>query len=149
MDIRYARDDDLDFLIRGLEDNRAIEQRAEAEIPACLQDIAELEDAIRNGCVRVIEDASEPVAFLYFRTDFKLLYMRGPFFWIDLIYVRQDHRKRGLGRRLYEDALEIAREKGCERVVVDVFEANSGSKCFHQQLGFEPVYTIYQRPVRM
>ncbi|HEX42804.1 MAG TPA: GNAT family N-acetyltransferase [Phycisphaerales bacterium] len=148
MDIRYARDNDLEFLIAGLQDNRAIERRREDERAASTTDIGELRQAIREGTIRVLEDEGEPVAFLYFRTDFDVLYIRGPFFWIDLVYVRKDYRRRGLGRRLYEDALTIARERGFERVVVDVFEANEGSRRFHRQLGFEPVYTIYQRPVR-
>jgi len=148
MDIRYARDNDLEFLIAGLQDNRAIERRREDQRAASSADIAELRQAIREGTIRVLEDEGEPVAFLYFRTDFEVLYIRGLFFWIDLVYVREDYRRRGLGRRLYEDALTIAQERGLERVVVDVFEANDGSRRFHGQLGFEPVYTIYQRPVR-
>jgi len=148
MDIRYARDNDLEFLIAGLQDNRAIERRCEDEQAASSADLAELRQAISHRSIRVVEDEGEAVAFLYFRTDFEVLYIRGPFFWIDLVYVRKDYRRCGLGRRLYEDALVIARERGLERIVVDVFEANDGSRRFHGQLGFEPIYTIYQRPVR-
>jgi L-amino acid N-acyltransferase YncA len=147
MKLRYAKDSDFDFLVKGLEKNRTLENRPKGQLKAKPSDKRQLRQAIKNKNVRVIEEGGGPIAFLYFRTDFKVMYVSESFFWVDLIYVKEDHRGKGIGKLLYGDAVKLAGGKGYNKIVIDVFDANEKSRKFHTALGFKPVYTIYQKGI--
>ena len=132
--LRYATDTDFDFLIEGLETVRTIEKRPPKDIPASDADREKYKDAIKNRLIRVIEQGGKPIAFLFFRTDYQVMLIYEPFLWIDLIYVHQDHRGRGLGQMLYDDATKIAKEKGLSRIVLDVFAVNEKTLIQHSDL---------------
>ena len=143
--IRDARMTDLGFLVEGLEQNRRIEQRSSKDIKATAGDRREFREAIRERCVRVIDDHRKPVAFLCFRIDFKVMYIRKRFFWVDLVFVDERHRGKGYGKLLYEDAIRIAKRRRFKTIVLDIFESNTNSRSFHERLGFHPLYTIFQK----
>jgi GNAT superfamily N-acetyltransferase len=149
MKMRDATEDDLDLLKEGLLNVRMIEKRPEGDIPVTDHDIASFRKGIRDGTIRVIDDAEgRGAAFVYFRTDFPIPYVTGSFLWIDIIYVREQHRGKGYGTALYNEMIETARNMGLDRIVIDIFEANKRSKIFHSGLDFSPFYTIYIREVR-
>jgi ribosomal-protein-alanine acetyltransferase len=50
--------------------------------------------------------------------------------------VAADWRRRGIGKRLMETALEAARERGATRVFLEVRESNAGARAFYARLGF-------------
>jgi len=70
--------------------------------------------------------------FRWFRDRFR------DFVYIDRVAVAEPHRGRGIGRRLYEDVAEFARERGARRLTceVNVRPRNEGSLAFHAALGF-------------
>jgi L-amino acid N-acyltransferase YncA len=144
MMIRYAEESDLEFLEKGLLGVRTIEKRPAGDLPVSEEDTESFLKGIEQKEIRVIDDEKgKPAAFMYHRTDFPIPYVHGDFLWIDILYVREDCRGRGMGTALYRDALRIAGEKGLDRVVIDVFDANERSKKFHRDLDFKPFYTIY------
>jgi len=144
MIIRYAGEIDLEFLEKGLLDVRTIEKRPASDLPVSEEDTESFLKGIEQREIRVIDDENgQPAAFMYHRTDFPIPYVHGDFLWIDILYVREDCRGRGMGTALYRDALRIAGEKGLDRVVIDIFDANDRSKKFHGDLDFKPFYTIY------
>lgn len=145
MNIRYAKTLDFDFILKGLEDNRRIEQRQSDHITATDEDKKELEHAITRNNIRVLTDKRKVVGFLYFRTDFPILYIKKKIFWVDLIYVREEFRGKGLGKLLYDDAIAIAKANDFNTIVIDIFTANTSSKGFHEKLGFQSLYTIYTK----
>ena len=147
MKIRFAIGSDYNFLIEGLEKNRILENRAKKDIPAKESDKIEFKDAIKKKNIRIIEDKRKPVAFLYFRTDFKIMYIYEDFFWVDLIYVREDYRGKGLGKSLYNDAVKIAKKKGFKKIIIDIFDSNKNSIGFHKKLDFKPIYAIYKKNI--
>jgi GNAT superfamily N-acetyltransferase len=57
--------------------------------------------------------------------------------WLEDIFVEEDARGAGLGRKLVEAAFERARERGCARMELDVNEANPGAVRLYESLGFE------------
>jgi predicted GNAT superfamily acetyltransferase len=63
------------------------------------------------------------------------------FVYIDRMITATRAQKRGLGRRLYEDLFEKAREAGQEIVgcEVNLDPPNPASDAFHERLGFEEV----------
>jgi L-amino acid N-acyltransferase YncA len=146
--VRDARESDVSFLVEGLESNRALEERRPEDIGATRADREGLKEGIARKNIRIVEVDGEAVGFLYFRPDFRVMYLeKGRVFWVDLVYVKQGHRGKGLGRLLYEDAARIAREGGFDRMVIDIFAANANSQKFHDKVGFKAVYTIYEKEV--
>ena len=147
MKIRKAVVGDIEFLKGSLEENRRIEERPEKDIQVTQEDVESFKKGIRQGSILVAEIDNNPVAFLYYRTDWDVMYVNERTFWIDLIFVKEEFRGRGIGRMLYDEAIKIAKELGFRRITIDVFEANGRSKRFHSRLGFKPVYTIYQKEI--
>lgn len=150
MKLRYAKDSDFDFLIEGLEKNRVLENRPKQQLKAKPSDKRQFRQAIKNKNIRIVEENGKPIAFLHFKTNFKAARRGGfneRFFWVDLIYVKENHRRKGIGKLLYDDAVKLAKKKGYKKIVIDIFESNTNSRRFHKALGFEPIYTIYQKEV--
>ncbi len=57
-------------------------------------------------------------------------------FWIDDLQVRDDHKQRGVGRALVQAAARHAKESGCQRIELDVYEFNENAIAFYLRLGF-------------
>jgi GNAT superfamily N-acetyltransferase len=63
--------------------------------------------------------------------------------------VDPDVRGRGIGRRLVEEALRIARAEGCYKVQLQSANARSGAHRFYEREGFEASskgYRLYLEP---
>jgi len=60
--------------------------------------------------------------------------------WID-----EDHRSKGLGRRLITMAIEEARSRGCVAIYLATYSFQAPG--FYKRFGFEPVVEIENRPV--
>ena len=146
MNIRYAQDSDLEFLLKGRQEVISVAEH-KPHVGREQRDREELKQAIDGKEIRVMEIAGQPVAFLEFKADFKVMYVESGFLWIHFSYVREDYRRKGLGKLLYEDAAKIAADKGLKKIALDVFAMNLGSAKFHQRLGFKPLYTIYEKMV--
>ena len=61
--------------------------------------------------------------------------------YIDDLCVDSARRGEGIGRILYEKALEFARERGCHNVTLHVWEGNDEARAFYEHLGMKPQYT--------
>jgi GNAT superfamily N-acetyltransferase len=57
--------------------------------------------------------------------------------YIHFVGIHPDHRKRGLGKQLYELFFEIVRARGCDTVRCITAPINSGSIAFHHRMGFQ------------
>ena len=58
--------------------------------------------------------------------------------YIHMVGVDPNHRRDGLGRRLYETFFEDMRGRGARRVTAITWPGNQISVRFHRALGFEP-----------
>ena len=144
MKIRNAKTGDIGFLLAGLKETRDV---SGFEIIEKKIDKKEYLQHIKKGLIRVVEIDNEPVAFLYFKTDAKVMYLENKFFWIDIIYVKKEYRHKRLGSILHKDALKIARKKGYKRIYLDIFGINKNSIKFHDKIGFKPLYSIYKKDI--
>ena len=54
------------------------------------------------------------------------------------VVVLQPFRGKGIGRRLFEGVAEIARERGCCKLTLEVLEGNENARHLYSNLGFEP-----------
>ena len=57
---------------------------------------------------------------------------------IDHIHVRQSHRRRGIGRALASQAIEVAHSSGIETIQLSVWAQNHTAVAAFESLGFEP-----------
>ena len=56
--------------------------------------------------------------------------------YLEELYVAPDRRGRGLGRALMNAALELAREKGADQIVLGTSEDDVAARALYESLGF-------------
>ena len=76
----------------------------------------------------VVRDGDDVVAGLFGRTW-------GTVCEIQVVWVDDGHRGGGVGTRLMREAEEVARERGCDRVVLNTFSFQAPR--FYERLGYE------------
>ena len=54
------------------------------------------------------------------------------------LYVDEDARGKGVGRALVQGVVDLARERGCRRIQLDVNEANAAALAVYDSFGFSP-----------
>ena len=57
--------------------------------------------------------------------------------WVEDVFVEEEARGQGLGRRLIEGCVARARQRGCRRIQLDANERNEGAIALYRSLGFE------------
>jgi aminoglycoside 6'-N-acetyltransferase I len=62
-----------------------------------------------------------------------------PVGYVEGWYVAENHRHRGIGRRLLAAAEDWARSQGCVEMASDTWVDNDVSQCVHEALGYEVV----------
>lgn len=58
---------------------------------------------------------------------------KGPMLYLDDLVVTQDHRRSGVGRRLFEAVLEEGRRRGCRLVKWQVLDWNEPALAFYRK----------------
>jgi len=82
-------------------------------------------------------------AFVFKEGDKVCAYLFGfysqtqPIAYAHIIAVRNNYRRLGLGRKLYEHFIKCAREKNCSKVKAITKAANLESIAFHKSIGME------------
>ncbi len=87
---------------------------------------------------------SEPVALLSLalRYDYVEGAESSPVGYIEGIYVKPQHRHKGIARELVEYAKEWSVKKGCAELASDCELHNEMSRKFHHHVGFQEANTI-------
>lgn len=83
---------------------------------------------------RIDGDSGPAVGFALFCHTFSTFLGRRTL-WLEDLYVRQEHRGRGVGRALLRRLASIARERGCGRFEWAVLDWNAPSIRFYEGLG--------------
>ncbi|TQN42401.1 acetyltransferase (GNAT) family protein [Blastococcus colisei] len=77
--------------------------------------------------------------------------MRGPdrpdAAWIYHLWVAPSERRRGLGRRLVEEAADAVRERGARHLQLNVFGDNTGAIALYERMGFSITAQQMSRPL--
>ncbi|MGB2691549.1 MAG: GNAT family N-acetyltransferase [Thermodesulfobacteriota bacterium] len=63
-------------------------------------------------------------------------YLEEDDFYISVIFVDGKYRNRGIGTLLLNHAVEIAKEKGCKKIVLEVDRDNEGAQSLYKKFGF-------------
>ena len=95
-------------------------------------------DGYRYAVFLCRADTNDAMGFaeVSLRTDYVNGCGAGPVAFIEGIYVRREHRRRGVARRLCESLENWARERGCAELASDVELRNTESQQVHAALGF-------------
>lgn len=62
------------------------------------------------------------------------------------LYVRSAHRGKGLGRALAQAAIDVAREAGCARIVLDTLPKMREAQALYELLGFRKIAPYLRDP---
>ncbi|MBA2506451.1 MAG: GNAT family N-acetyltransferase [Thermoleophilaceae bacterium] len=57
--------------------------------------------------------------------------------WLEDLFVAEPARGTGLGRLLVEFGMDVARERGCARIELDVQDENEGALALYRATGFD------------
>ena len=78
-------------------------------------------------------DGPDGIAVLRFRRG---LFERGDLVYLEELYVAPAKRGHGLGRALMEAVIEVARERGVERIELGTEETDTAARGLYESLGF-------------
>lgn len=92
----------------------------------------------------VIKDGDTVAAYL-----FGFLSQSEPTAYVNVVAVRRNHRRRGLGRRLYEHFSAYAVSRGCRQLKAVTSPGNAESIAFHLSLGMETMGTLNDQGIRV
>jgi len=83
-----------------------------------------------------VDDKAAGMLHLSIRSDYVNGTSTSPVVYIEGIYVLQEYRKHGVGRKFLDFAESIAKEKGIKQLASDCFIDNIASERFHKSCGF-------------
>ena len=65
--------------------------------------------------------------------------------YIDDFCVDGSCRNRNIGTELYEYTVAFAKEMGCDRITLNVWELNEGARRFYEKKGLTPLKTVMEK----
>lgn len=94
----------------------------------------------KRSCVMMAEQCGKTLGVLigsyYLDIDWEDMVAK-----IQALIVEDKHRNKGIGKRLVQQFLERAKQKGCRAVTSRVNRKNQTARLFHEKLGFEEAET--------
>lgn len=104
-----------------------------------------------KGCALLIaEDAGESVGYVMYQLVCRPAspYMKERHFvHVEEFCVDENHQRMGIGSMLMAGLKELAREKGCPRIELDVWNFNEGAKQFYETAGMRAYRTFMEMDV--
>ena len=74
-------------------------------------------------------------------------YLNEDDFYISVIVVDEKYRNQGIGTLLLNHAVEIAKEKGCKKIVLDVDKDNETAQSLYKKFGFISIQEKTQKKI--
>ncbi|MFL5763220.1 MAG: aminoglycoside 6'-N-acetyltransferase [Bacteroidia bacterium] len=74
--------------------------------------------------------------FMSLRSDYVEGSNSSPVGYVEGIYVKPEHRRKGVSAQLLKRGQEWAKEKGCSQIGSDIYADNKVSYDFHKAIGF-------------
>jgi len=110
-----------------------------------LEDIFEEMNALPNfylNYIAVDEHKEDKVIGFISIIFYKTLFHKGGTALINELIVSKDYRGKGVGRKLVEQAIQIARQRGMDEIEVGTEEENIDARTFYAKNGFDKEYTL-------
>ena len=101
------------------------------------------------NCAHVGDDGHTPLNLIEYDADGNIIGgLLGGTYWgwmyIDILWVREDHRRQGVGSRLLTEAEKEAMRRGCHHVHVDTMSWQAPA--FYQKHGYEVIGVLPDIP---
>lgn len=124
MELRSCNKNDFDQIIRDIKEFWGSDRTLHIHHPMLINEFGNTAFVFKEGdtvCAYLFGfySQTEPVAYAH------------------IIAVRNNYRRLGLGRKLYERFIKCAREKECSRVKAITKPTNLESIAFHRRIGME------------
>jgi GNAT superfamily N-acetyltransferase len=145
MEIRSATEGDVPLILTLIRELAEYERLAH-EVVATEEDLkASLFGARPYAEVLIAEADGTPVGFALFFHNYSTFLAR-PGIYLEDLYVREQHRGRGLGRAMLARLAALAVKRGCGRLEWWVLDWNEPSIGFYESLGAIPMddWTVYR-----
>ena len=102
------------------------------------------------NCAHVGDDGHTPLNLVEYDADGSIIGgLLGGTYWgwmyIDILWVREDHRRQGVGSRLLTEAEKEAMRRGCHHVHVDTMSWQAPA--FYQKHGYEVIGVLPDIPL--
>lgn len=109
------------------------------------RDVQALQDP--NALMLVVEDRSRPVGYLYAHLQPLPTYLtlQGKMCVLEVVYLEEGARGKGLADALILACVEWAKGKGAKRIVAGVYAENAASLRIFSRLEFEPHHITVMR----
>jgi len=135
---REARPGDVPAIVRLLADDPlgAKRERFEAPLPESYLRAFEAIDADPNNELVVACQEEEVVGVLQLTFIPYLTYQGGWRALIEAVRIDSKHRSHGLGKAMFQWAIERSRERGCHLVQLTTDKSRPDAKRFYESLGF-------------
>lgn len=146
MVIRFARKEDIPALIRLLRQVGRVHYEGRPDIfrpDAQKYDAQSLENLLqaadRPVLVAAMDDMVVGYAFLLVEDhQFDPVLQARRTVYIDDLCVDEAHRGEGIGKALYNAALNFAKEQGAYNVTLNVWAKNENALTFYEKMGLKP-----------
>ncbi len=115
--------------------------------------MAEVEEGVakHDGAIFVAELDGRPVGFTAcwrdHDSDVSIHADYQDFGYVSDIYLVPEARGLGIARRLYQAAEDHCARLGVKRMRIGAINRNALAMAAHQRFGFEPLYTIFDKPI--
>ena len=142
---RPARSGDLAVIIALLSDDKLGVNRESFEdnSQAYEQAFAEI-DGDPNNMVYVAEDDGRVIGCLQVTFIANLSFKGGRRALVEAVRVADSHQGQGLGKRLMEYVIDLARQRGCRLVQLTSNKDRADAVRFYEQLGFQPSHVGFK-----
>lgn len=133
--IQRASEADADVLMEMIVEYYA-EESYPLDRPAARRALDGLLAEPERGRVWVVREGGQGVGYLVVTLGWSLEY-HGRDAFVDELYVRPHHRRRGIGRRAMKVAEEACRELGVHALHLEVERRNDAARALYVERGFE------------
>lgn len=140
IDIRPATPDDADTLVALIRELAEYEKLLHEAHPSAERLREHLSPDVQPGCEAFLAETTggEPVGFALYFFNYSTFLTRVGVYLEDL-FVRPEHRGRGVGFRLLQRVAQVAADRDCERMDWAVLDWNQPAIDFYRQLGAKPL----------
>jgi ribosomal protein S18 acetylase RimI-like enzyme len=143
MKVRFASEEDFENLFNLYKQLYILEARLDNN----LKDFEEVEENLRkyvqrclkkeNYIVLIAEKDSKILGFIIIAIrEYTKVCKKQKFGYIDAIFVKEDSRKKGIGRKLLNEAEKFLKEQKIHSLELDIYEGNKEAIKFYQKSGF-------------
>lgn len=151
MEIRFAKKQDIDDILRLLKQVNRIHHEARPDI------LNFATKYTRDELVGILADTNRPV-LVAVEDNHVLGYVFGIYkevkghhilideksLYIDDICVDENVRGKRVGQSLYEASKQLARDNGCRRITLNVWAFNDSAKSFYEKMGMTTFHTTME-----